>query len=327
MNETQKPNGNSLEPVSVVIPVYDECQSLPELYERLRPVLDTLPADSEILFVDDGSQDGTREQISSFHERDSRVRGLCLRRNFGKAIALTAGFKHAKGGIIVTMDGDLQDDPNDIPKLIESIASGADLACGWKHEGKGPPGKSLPSRFFNFITSRVTGVRLHDMNCPLKAYRREVIEEIDVYGDLYRFIPVMAHQRGFIIEEVRVQNHSRQYGQSKYGFERFLRGFFDLFTMLLLTRYAQKPLHFFGVIAIFLCSVGAVAIAGLMTYTALKYGDSETLRATPSRPLFFFGVLAIMVGSQVFSIGLIGELMTKFFHRSQRTPAIKHVIE
>ena len=326
MTEAQEPQTALNEPITIVVPIYEERESLPDLYEELASLLSRLPANSEILFVDDGSTDDSRTYLQDLHARDNRIRAICLRRNFGKAIALSVGFQHAKGDVIVTMDGDLQDDPDDIPKLLEAIAAGADLACGWKFQGKGPANKSLPSRFFNVVTSRVTGVRLNDMNCPLKAYRREVIEEIDLYGDLHRFIPVMAHQRGFVIEEVRVKNRARKYGQSKFGVERFTRGFFDLFTVLLLTRYAQKPLHFFGTIALLLFLLGCVSIAGLMTYTFITYGQPGWDPST-TRPLFFFGVLSIMVASQVFSIGLMGELLTKYLHHAQRKPPVKHVIE
>ncbi len=313
-------------PVTIVVPVYQERDSLPKLYEELLPVLNALPEKSEVLFVDDGSTDGSFDYLEELHGRDARIRALRFRRNMGKAVGLSAGFEHAKGEIIVTMDGDLQDDPADIQALLTAIADGADLACGWKYQGKGPANKSLPSRFFNFVTSRVTGIKLHDMNCPLKAYRREVIEEIDVYGDLHRFIPVLAHQRGFVLKEVKVQNRPRQFGTSKFGIERFTRGFFDLMTVFLLTRYAQRPLHFFGTLALLTGLIGTMSIAGLMAYTKLTLGSMDW-RATPSRPLFFIGLLAIMLAFQFFSIGLIGELLTKFFHRSQRNAPIKHVIE
>lgn len=312
--------------ISVVIPVFEERENLSELVSQLITALDKLDCESEVILIDDGSRDGTADFLKEINRTDPRFMGIVLRRNMGKAQALAVGFHQARGGIIVTMDGDLQDDPAEIPLLVQAIHTGADLACGWKYQGKGPLSKSLPSRLFNFVVSRVTGIQLHDMNCPMKAYRREVIEEIEIYGDLHRFIPVLAHQRGFRLAEVQVHNHPRKHGRSKFGFERFANGFFDLFTILLLTRYAQKPLHFFGTIALLLGLTGILCVGGLMINTVMieaAGGDASS----PDRPLFFFGILAILFGAQVFSIGLIGELLTKYFNRTQLKPPIKEVID
>jgi glycosyltransferase involved in cell wall biosynthesis len=216
--------------ISVVIPVYNEAESLQPLYQDLVSVLGTLGRPYELLFIEDGSTDGSFDTLAELHTQDCHVQVIQFRRNFGKAAALTVGFAEARGAIVITMDADLQDDPQEIPSLLNKLAEGFDLVSGWKYPRRDPLTKTLPSKLFNWATSRLSGVRLHDFNCGFKAYRREVVKEIRFYGDLYRYIPVLAHWQGFRVTEVPVRHHPRQFGQSKYGISRFLRGFFDLIT-------------------------------------------------------------------------------------------------
>ena len=231
--------------LTIIIPVYNEEQSLRELYESLKSALNRMGR-HEILFVDDGSTDGSMRVIHSFRSKDRRVKAIRFRRNYGKSAALSVGFQHARGDIIVTMDGDLQDDPFEIPNLVNEIKKGYDLVSGWKKKRFDPITKTIPSRFFNFVTSLMTGIRLHDFNCGLKAYRREVVKEMKIYGELHRYIPVLAHYQGFKVGEIPVQHHPRKYGKTKFGVGRFWKGFLDFLSSLFTTRYMRRPLHLFG---------------------------------------------------------------------------------
>ncbi|HET6370968.1 MAG TPA: glycosyltransferase family 2 protein [Nitrospiria bacterium] len=290
--------------LSVVIPVLNEAESLALLHQSLTQVLTSLGKPYEILFVDDGSNDGSYKALCRLSEEDSHVRLIKFRRNFGKAAALSAGFAHTRGAIIITMDGDLQDDPAEIPALLSKIAEGWDLVSGWKAHRKDPLSKRLPSKLFNWVTTKVTGLSLHDFNCGLKAYRHEVIKNLPLYGELHRYIPVMAHEQGFRVTEIKVRHHSRKFGKSKYRFERYLRGFFDLLTVVLLTRYIRRPLHLFGGVGL-LCFAAGFVINLYMTYLWLI--------SVPigHRPLLILGVLLVVTGVQFISMGLIGELLIK----------------
>jgi glycosyltransferase involved in cell wall biosynthesis len=289
--------------ISVVVPGLNEAESLGELISGVRTALDALGIPWEFIFVDDGSTDDSWEICRRLHEADPRVTGVRLRSNFGKAMGLTAGFKRARGEIIVTMDADLQDDPSELPKFIEAIDAGEDVVVGWKVKRLDPANRLILTRIFNGTVRMMTGVKLHDMNCGFKAYRAEVLRSIPVYGDLFRFIPALAKSQGFRIAEVPVTHHQRKYGTSRYGLERILRGFFDLLSVLFLTRYSRKPMHLFGFIGLVLGLLGFLT-EGYLTilwFIGHKIGD---------RPLLLLGALEIILGIQFFSIGLLGEFLT-----------------
>jgi len=289
--------------ISIIIPLYNEEDSLNELTEQIVGVLEGLEKSYEICFVDDGSTDDSLSRIKKLREENQNIKILSFRKNYGKSAALSEGFKMASGDIIVTIDADLQDDPAEIPNLISKINDGYDLVSGWKKKRHDPITKTLPSKLFNFITARFTGIKIHDFNCGLKAYRQEVIKEIPVYGSLHRYLPVLAHWKGFAIGEIIVQHHSRKYGVTKYGWRRFFDGFFDLFTVLFLTKYRQKPLHLFGFFGMTSFTAGFVISVYLTILWFQGYGIGN-------RPLLFLGILLIIVGMQSFSIGLIGEMIT-----------------
>jgi glycosyltransferase involved in cell wall biosynthesis len=293
--------------VSIVVPGLNEGESLGELASRIRDALDGKRA-YEIIFVDDGSTDNTWEVITGLRSTDERIKGVRLRKNFGKAMALSAGFARARGEIIVTMDADLQDDPVDLPAFIQKIEEGLDVVVGWKKTRLDPQNRLILSRIFNGTVRRATGVKLHDMNCGFKAYRREVIRTIPIYGDLFRFIPAFAAWEGFKVDEVPVKHHARKYGSSRYGLERILRGFFDLLSVMFLTRYQRKPMHLFGLIGLVLFGVGFITEAYLtvLWFRGHKIGD---------RPLLLLGALEILAGIQFFSMGFIGEFLTYQKHR------------
>jgi len=304
--------------ISVVIPLLNEEQSLRELYEKLRTVLNRVGG-YEIIFVDDGSTDGSARVLHDMRNRDRRIKIIRFRRNYGKSAALSVGFHHAKGEIIITMDADLQDDPNEIPSLVNEIKKGFDLVSGWKKKRHDPITKTIPSRFFNFVTSLMTGIRLHDFNCGLKAYRREVTKELKVYGELHRYIPVLAHWQGYKIGEIPVQHHARKYGKTKFGIGRFWKGFLDLLTVLFTTRYFRRPLHLFG----FWGMVFFLAGFGIDLYLViLKFTQDMALS---NRPLFTGGILLIIVGVQFISIGLLGEMISKTRQTSEEEYSIREI--
>ncbi|MFI5251981.1 MAG: glycosyltransferase [Bacteroidota bacterium] len=290
--------------VSVVIPLLNEEQSLRELCEQLKNTLQKC-SQYEIIFIDDGSTDGSFRVLQDLRNRDKRIKIIRFRRNYGKSAALDAGFRNTKGDYIITMDADLQDDPNEIPNLVNELKKGFDLVSGWKKKRHDPISKTIPSKFFNFVTSMMTGVKLHDMNCGLKAYRKEVVRDLKLYGELHRYIPALASWEGFKVGEAVVEHHARKYGKTKFGIGRFWKGFLDLLTVLFTTRYLQRPLHLFGFWGIIFFLAGF----GIDLYlTALKFLEGMSLS---NRPLFTGGILLIIVGIQFISVGLIGELITK----------------
>jgi glycosyltransferase involved in cell wall biosynthesis len=293
--------------ISVISPFFNEEGSIRELYTRLTETLDRLGRSYELVFVDDGSTDGTADKLADAVGDNPAVTILRLRRNRGKSEALAAGFNHAVGEYMITIDADLQDDPDEIPRLVEKLDEGFELVCGWKKERKDPGSKTVPSKVFNTVTSLMTGVKLHDMNCGLKAYRRYVIDELEIYGGLHRYIPVLAHSHGFRICEVEVKHHPRRHGKSKFGSGRLVSGFFDLFTVIVTTRFLARPLHFFGPTGL-LCVAAGVAIGiGLLVW---KYGFDNAITAnTRAILLLVLGIVLGLVGLLFFSIGLIGELM------------------
>lgn len=305
--------------VTVVIPLLDEAESLQELYAQLNDALSSYGEALELLFIDDGSRDGSMDVLTELHHRDKRVRVFQFRRNYGKSAALAQGFKEARGEILITIDADLQDDPYEIPKLIEKLDAGYDLVSGWKRDRKDRFVKRVTSKFFNRITCWLTGLRLHDINCGLKAYRRDVTDTIKVYGQLHRFLPVLAQWQGFRVSEVVVKHHSRKYGSTKFGVSRFAAGFFDLITVLFITRYTRRPLHLFG-------SVGLISfIIGCLVNGYLAFERIFFQKYLSNRPLLFLGILLIIVGIQFFSIGLLGEMVTE--SRKDRVEyAVKRVL-
>lgn len=295
--------------VSIVIPARNEESSIEQLVTLIRATFSDMArvATHEIILVDDGSVDGTWsliQRLSAQPERD--VKGIRLRRNFGKATALSAGFKECSGDLIVTMDADLQDDPKEIPRFIEKIDEGYDLVSGWKKIRNDPLSKTAPSRLFNGVTARLTGIDLHDFNCGFKCYRREVIDNIVLYGELHRYIPVLAHDLGFKIAELPVEHHPRLHGVSNYGWERYARGMVDLLTVLAITRWLHKPGHLFG---------GLGLLIGLMGFSVLGYLFVVWLLGLGTiggRPLLTFGVLTTLISLQMISLGVIAEFFIKF---------------
>jgi dolichol-phosphate mannosyltransferase len=289
--------------ISIVIPLHNEERSVALLYEELQAALEPLGQPWETVFVDDGSSDGSFGALTRLHDRHGNVRVVRLRRNFGKAAALATGFGHAQGDTVVTIDADLQDDPAEIPRLLVKLDEGFDLVSGWKTKRRDPFRRRLLSRLFNWVTGRVAGLRLHDMNCGLKAYRAEVVHGLRLYGELHRFIPVLAHYRGFRIAELPVNHRPREHGRSRYGLERYVRGFLDLLTVSFIGRYRHRPLHLFGGLGLVLGFIGFAILVYLTVIKLLGHAIGE-------RPLLTLGVLLVVVGLQFFSLGLISEMLT-----------------
>lgn len=293
--------------ISFVIPVKDESKNIQELVLRISSVVSEKCSgwDMEIIIIDDGSQDNSWAVISQIAEKYNEVKGIRLRRNFGKAVALEAGFRIAKGDIIFTMDGDLQDDPKEIPRFLEKLGEGYDLVSGWKFKRYDPLSKTLPSKLFNKVTSWATGVELHDFNCGFKCYKREVIDRLNVYGELHRYVPVLAADLGFKVGEIEVEHHPRQHGVSKYGWERYLRGLIDLITVLATTRWLNKPGHLFGGIGVLFGFVGGLILIYLAMLWLTGFGPIG------DRPLLIFGVMFSIFSFQMISLGIIAEFFIK----------------
>jgi glycosyltransferase involved in cell wall biosynthesis len=289
--------------ISIVVPLLNEEHSLEALYHEIGIALDACNEPWEVVFVDDGSTDGSIDVLTRLNAETTNVVVVHLRRNFGKAAALQAGFLEARGDIVVTIDADLQDDPAEIPQLLAKLDEGFDLVSGWKTRRNDPLLRRLFSRLFNRATAVVSGVRLHDVNCGLKAYRAEVLQGIRIYGELHRFIPVLALYRGFRIAEIPVNHRERRHGESRYGPERYLRGFFDLLSVTFMGRYRHRPLHLFGGIGLLMGTVGFVILLYLSMLKLWGHGIG-------TRPLLTLGVLLVVVGIQFVSLGLISELVT-----------------
>jgi glycosyltransferase involved in cell wall biosynthesis len=303
--------------ISVIIPVYNEEASLEQLARELAEVAAKHAWEMEFIFVDDGSTDGSWSVIGQLARQDARITGIRFRRNFGKAAALAAGIRQARGEWICTLDADLQDDPGEIPRLFDELQKGYDLVTGWKKVRYDPWHKVIPSRVFNWLVSKWTGVHLHDHNCGLKLGRAEVFREIRLYGELHRFVTVLAAARGFRVGEVVVQHRPRTFGYSKYGASRFIKGFLDLMTVQFLTRYGRRPQHLLGTVGILLASLG---FAGLVYLTVLwiltQFGGYE-FAPLHTRPLLIYSVAAILLGSQMMSIGFLAELITAYQSRDE----------
>lgn len=308
--------------ISVVIPLLNEQENIRTLCRELTDVLSTAAeGDYEILFVDDGSTDDTFAVLSDLHAADRHVRVIQFRRNFGKSAALAAGFASAQSDVIFTVDGDLQDNPAEIPRFLKKLDEGYDLVSGWKYPRHDPISKTLPSKLFNLVTRVVTGIKLHDFNCGFKAYRREVVEDIRLYGELHRYIPILARQKGYRVAEIQVAHRRRNSGESKYGVSRFARGFFDFLTVFFLTEYGWRPLHLFGWMGLIAFLSGFVISLYL---TGLWIADRGPIG---NRPLLTLGVLLIIIGVQFFSIGLLAEMFTSALSKDDATYSIKRRLD
>ena len=289
--------------ITVVIPVFNEMENIPILVERLKRILEGNGSDWEILFVDDGSTDNTFQILDEVADKNESISIIKLKRNFGKSVALNTAFGYAKGDMIITMDGDLQDDPEEIPKFIEKIEDGYDLVVGWKYPRNDPITKKIPSKLFNRLTRMLMGVDIHDFNCGYKAFKSKTLEDICLYGEMHRYIPVLIAWQGFRIAEIKVKHHPRKYGKSKYGASRIIKGFLDLITVKFLTDYSTRPLHIFGIAGIL--SFLAGFFIGLYL-AVLKYCKEVGIG---DRPLLLLSVLLIILGLQFISIGLLGEMI------------------
>jgi len=292
--------------ISIVVPLYNERESLLPLHDEISSVCQSHRWDYEIIYVDDGSTDGSFEILEKLYRQNPRrVRVVQFRRNFGKAEALSSGFRMAKGEFVVTLDADLQDDPKEIPKLIGKLQEGFDLVSGWKVHRKDPLSKRLPSKLFNRVTAWLSGIPLHDFNCGLKVYRIEVAKTLQIYGELHRYIPVLAHWYGFRVTEMPVHHRPRKFGKSKYGFSRFLRGGLDLVTVLFFGKYTKRPLHLFGSLGLLF-----TLLWGGITAYLIVLRITRTIFLS-NRPLLFFGIVLLILGIQFISIGLLGEMIAR----------------
>jgi len=290
--------------LSFVIPAMNEEATIRTLRNLLHEAVTRLGQTYEIIFIDDGSTDQTLTEMEQLRKEYPQIRVIAFRRNFGKAAALDAGFRRARGKVIFTMDADLQDDPKEISRFLQKLETGYDVVSGWKQKRHDPLGKTLPSKLFNYVVRKFTHIELNDFNCGFKAYRREATENLTLYGDLHRFVPVLVHGNGFRVGEISVEHHARQHGESKYGWERFTRGFFDLLTVIVATRFSTRPLHFFGTVGLGLGAVGFSLLLYLSALWLMGEGIGQ-------RPLLLLGILLLIFGVQLVSTGLVGELVIR----------------
>jgi glycosyltransferase involved in cell wall biosynthesis len=306
--------------LSVVVPLFNEAESLETLHGEIRAACEARRLRFEVVYVDDGSTDGSWAALERLHRRDRRVRAVQFRRNFGKAEALAAGFAAASGDAVVTLDADLQDDPAEIPRLLDKLDEGWDLVSGWKKTRRDPFfSKRLPSKLYNRTTALLTGIRLHDFNCGIKAYRREVVRAVKVYGELHRYIPALARWEGFRVTELAVNHRPRVHGRSKYGLSRYLTGLLDLITVMFLGKFTRRPLHLFGAVGLALSLAGGGITAVLV---ALRVTHRIFLS---NRPLLFLGIVLLLLGIQFVSIGLLGEMITRST-ASERPEAVRRTL-
>lgn len=294
--------------LSLVIPLFNEEESLQELCQWIVQVVTPNNFSYEIILIDDGSTDGSWKKIEHLSANNNNIRGIRMRRNYGKSAALQTGFQSAQGDVVITMDADLQDSPEEIPFLYKMIAQEKfDLVSGWKQKRYDPLSKTIPTKLFNWATRKMSGIHLHDFNCGLKAYKKEVVKNIEVFGEMHRYIPVIAHKAGFTrIGEKIVQHQKRKYGKTKFGMERFINGFLDLLTISFIAKFGKRPMHLFGLLGTILFLFGFI-IAGYLAYAKFVYMEYKMTE----RPLFYFGLLAMILGTQLFVAGFLGELISR----------------
>lgn len=297
----------SFQKISLVIPLFNEEESISPLINEIRKALKPLNKVYEIIFVDDGSTDSSLKIIKDSAKTDTRIKYISFRKNYGKSAALQVGFKAVTGDAVITLDADLQDDPTEIPNLLKKLDEGFDLCSGWKKQRHDPFIKKYSSRFFNFVTRLISGIKIHDFNCGLKAYRKEVVHNLNVYGELHRYVPVLANWQGFTVTEIPVKHHARRYGKTKFGMSRFFKGFIDLITVTFVGRYIKRPMHFFGFFGALAFFIGLI-VNGYLTIEWISG------KALSNRPMLFLGMLLIIVGVQFFSVGLLGEMLV---HQNQ----------
>ncbi|MEO6808972.1 MAG: glycosyltransferase family 2 protein [Isosphaeraceae bacterium] len=305
--------------ISVVVPIHNEAESLATLHAELSQAFKPIGS-AEFVFVDDGSQDGSWSVIQGLAKEDPRVRGIRFRRNFGKAAALTAGFQATRGAIVFTLDGDLQDDPAEVSRFLAKLDEGFDVVSGWKKTRHDPWHKVGPSRIFNATVSLLTGCKLHDHNCGFKVYRRAVLDEVGIYGELHRFVPVLAHARGFRVAEVVVHHRARRFGRSKYGAARLVKGFLDLLTVRFLTRFGQRPLHVLGALGFLLFSLGGLGLVVLTLGWLLGNGPKG------ASPLLIYSTALLSVGTQLVTLGILAELVTSYNIRARDTYSVAETL-
>lgn len=303
--------------LSIIIPVFNEEDSLRELYLQIKQSIKEF-RDCEIVFIDDGSSDQSKIIIQNIIKKDSKVKLISFFKNFGKSAALSEGFRYASGDVIITMDADLQDDPSEIPSLVKKLNEGFDLVSGWKKKRFDPLTKTFPSKIFNFVTRLLTGVKIHDFNCGLKAYRNSVVKSIEVFGGRHRYIPALAGQKNFSVTEIEVNHRPRVHGQTKYGGARIFHGFFDLLTILFLNKYTQQPLHFFGAIGLITFFFGLFIQILVLYYKFILFEPFSRHIA-----LLLLGIVLIIIGIQFFSIGLLGEIMAR--HSQGKEDRVKEI--
>ncbi|HEX2867265.1 MAG TPA: glycosyltransferase [Ignavibacteriales bacterium] len=296
------PKKTSFKKISIVVPLYNEEESLRPLANEIKKAMRLISAEYEVIFVDDGSTDKSLAVLKEISRIDPKYKYISFRKNYGKSAALQMGFKQVTGDVVITMDADLQDDPNEIPNLVGKLEEGYDLVSGWKKQRFDPFIKRHSSKFFNYVTGLMSGIKIHDFNCGLKAYRRDVVKNLNVYGELHRYMPVLSAWQGFTVAEIPVKHHPRRYGKTKFGISRFFKGFIDLLTVMFTTRYIKRPMHLFGFLG---------AIAFLIGFVVNGYLSVEWMlgHSLSNRPLLFFGMLLIIVGVQFFSVGLLGEMI------------------
>ena len=310
------PTKVSFQKISLVVPLFNEEESILPLINEIRKAIKPLNKPYEVVFVDDGSTDKSLQVIKEAAKSDNRLKFISFRKNYGKSAALQVGFKAATGDAVITMDADLQDDPHEVPNLLKKLDEGYDLCSGWKKERFDPFIKKYSSRFFNFVTRIISGIKIHDFNCGLKAYRREVVQNLNVYGELHRYVPVLAKWQGFTVTEIPVKHHKRRYGKTKFGISRFFKGFIDLITVTFVSRYVKRPMHFFGFFGALSFLVGLI-VNGYLTVEWLAG------RPLSNRPMLFLGMLLIIVGVQFFSVGLLGEMMVHQNNKDDREYVVK----
>lgn len=303
---------------SIVIPVYNEEESLDELVSKIKTTVAELNVQFEILFVNDGSTDNSQKVIDDLSLENNNIKSITFRKNFGKSAALNAGFEHVKYDIVFTMDADLQDDPMEIPRFLKEIEDGYDLVTGWKENRNDPKEKTIPSKVFNAITSKMSGLELKDYNCGFKCYRRSVLNEVNLYGELHRFVPFLAFKKGFKVQEIPVHHHERKHGISKFGWERYARGFFDLLTVIFITNYINRPMHLFG-------GIGSIFFGvGLALFSYLFFGRWIFGESIGSSPIFLISIFLLGSGIQIFILGMIAELIV---HNKERQKKKSYSIE